>query len=116
MTSFKDFLEDIKLGHYWHMFEEEGYDDLGFILGFDDKDVAEMLNNVGIHKQGHRKKLESALKIRKSLLSESRKKEQENVKEKEPRKRESELNFHSMRSAAFKFLFLFYKAGIICCK
>jgi len=30
MTTVKDFLEDIKLGHYWHMFEEEGYDALDF--------------------------------------------------------------------------------------
>ena len=99
MTSFKDFLEEIKLGHYWHMFDEEGYDDLDFISGFDDKDVAEMLNNVGINKQGHRKKLESALKIRNSVLSENKRKGQESVKEKEPKKKESELNFHSMNGA-----------------
>ena len=76
-----------------------GYDDLDFISGFDDKDVAEMLNNVGINKQGHRKKLESALKIRNSVLSENKRKGQESVEEKEPKKKESELNFHSMNGA-----------------
>eukprot|EP00794_Sanderia_malayensis_P001354 gene1354-1494_t len=88
MTSFKDFLEEIKLGHYWHMFEDEGYDDLDFISRFDDKDTAEMLDNVGIQKQGHRKKLESSLKIRKSLLSENNRNDPAIAKEKEPKKKE----------------------------
>ena len=116
MTSFKDFLEDIKLGHYWHMLDKDGYDDLDFSSGFDDKDVTEMLNNAGIHKQGHRKKLESALKIRKSLLSENRRKEQESVQGKEPKKKESELNFHSMNGALNSCCCLTKKAGIICCQ
>ena len=72
MASVKDFLEDSKLGHYWPMFEEQGYDYLDVILTFGRKDVTEMLDTVGIHKQGHRKKLESNLKIRRSVLSTSK--------------------------------------------
>ena len=72
MTTVMDFLEGIKLGHYWHMFEEEGYDDLDFILALGSKAVAEMLDTVDIHKQGHRTKLERSLKISKSVLSTSK--------------------------------------------
>ena len=54
MASVKDFLEDSKLGHYWPIFKEQGYDDLDFILALGSKDVTEMLDTVGIHKQGHR--------------------------------------------------------------
>jgi len=93
MTTVKDFLEDIKLGHYWHMFEEEGYDDLDFILALGTKDVAEMLDTVGIHKQGHRKKLESSLQIRKSVLTTSKEAEKVHPQEKESIRKESELRF-----------------------
>ena len=92
-TTVKHFLEDIKLGHYWHMFEEEDYDDLAFILAFGSKDIAQLLNTVGIHKQGHRKKFESSLKIRKSLFSTSKEAEKVHPQEKESVWKESELRF-----------------------
>jgi len=46
------------------------------------KDVAEMLNTVVIHKQGHRKKLESSLQIRKSVLTTSKEAEKVHPQEK----------------------------------
>ena len=96
MTTVKDFLETIKPGHYWHTFEEEGYDELDFILALGSKDVAEILDTVGIHKQGHRKKLESSLKVRKSLLSTSKEAEKVHPLEKESIRKESELRFATM--------------------
>ena len=89
MASVKDFLEDSKLGHYWPMFEEQGYDDLDFILALGSKDVTEMLDTVGIHKQGHRKKLESNLKIRRSILSTSKEAEKVHLQEKDFNRKKS---------------------------
>ena len=57
-----EWLKSINLGQYYEKFENEGYDDLEFLVKLDENEVKDLFINVGMSKSGH------IVKFKKSLL------------------------------------------------